>query len=126
MIALLLGLALAAPPAWEPRVWPSPGGGVVAAPAEAPPAPGLVEAAFRWYRARSRDDGAVCPFYPTCSGYGLRAYREWGLPLGAWLTIDRLLREYPWMAQADDYPIVTPHRTPRFHDPPPARHRAGR
>lgn len=131
MIALLLGLALAAPPGapsqpWEPRIWPAPAPGVASGPVEPPPRPGALEAAFRWYRARSKENGAVCPFYPTCSGYGIGAYREWGLPVAAWLTIDRLLREYPWMAKADDYPVVTPHRTPRFHDPVPDRDRPRR
>ena len=123
MIALLLGLALAASPGWEPTTWPSPGAGVSAAPPAPPPHPGLVEGAFRWYRGLSARNGANCPFFPTCSGYGLQAWREWGFPVSIWLTTDRLLREYPWMGAVDDYPIVTPHRTPRFDDPVPRRHR---
>lgn len=126
MIALILSVALASAPAWEPAAWPAPAPGVSGERSQPAPRPGFVEAAFRWYRARSQDDGAVCPFYPTCSGYGLQSWRSWGFPVSLWLTTDRLLREYPWMGTRDDYPIVTPHGAPRFHDPPPARRRARR
>lgn len=128
--ALLLGAALAGsgPPAWEPAAWPSPGGGVEARP-EAPTPPhrsGAMEALYRAYRRGSDRNGGGCPYYPTCSRYGIESWRTWGFPVGVWLTVDRLLREYPGMAKRQDYPIITPHRTPRFDDPVPARDGAGR
>lgn len=85
--------------------------------------PGLTEALYRWYRLRSDQDGAQCSFYPTCSGYGILAIRQRGAVLGLLLTVDRVLREYPGMEQHDHYPVVTPHQTPRLHDPVPAGRR---
>lgn len=120
MILLVATLALAD---WEPRDWPSPALGVSAAAPAPAPRQDLLSRAYGWYRKRSDKDGARCPFYPTCSAYGLQAVRTWGVPVGLWLLTDRFTREYPWMAKADDYPVVTPHRTPRFHDPVPDRHR---
>ena len=119
-MVLLLGIALAAPP-WEPADWPPPAPGVSAAAPVVPQRPGLVEAAYRWYRVQSAKDGATCPYFPTCSAYGITAWRTWGFPVAIWLTGDRLMREYPNMGKHDDYPVVTPHGTPRFEDPVPSR-----
>jgi putative membrane protein insertion efficiency factor len=39
--------------------------------------------------------GGHCRFYPTCSHYGVEAYREHGPLRGTWLTLRRLLRCHP-------------------------------
>ena len=130
IFAAVLVLSLAAqagdtsPATWGPRDWPDPAPGVSAAAAPTPLRRGLFEAAYRWYRGQSRDNGANCPYYPTCSGYGILAVRERGVPLGIWLTADRLMREYPQMGKFDHYPIVTPHSRARLYDPVPPRRRA--
>lgn len=119
MLALLLMcLSPRAEERWEPQPWPSPALGV-SAEAPAPPARGgLLEVAYRWYRATSRENpDGTCPFYPTCSGYGILAVREHGPVYGVLLAVDRLFREYPRMEVFDHYPIVMPHGTPRLHDP---------
>lgn len=125
-LAAALVISLAGAPDWEPPDWPSPGLGVSAAAPAPPPRSGLMEAAYRLYRQRSAENGGGCPYYPTCSGYGILAWRSWGLPVGVWLTADRLMREYPGMQKVDHYPIVTPHGIPRLDDPVPARRGPGR
>lgn len=40
--------------------------------------------------------GGHCRFWPTCSEYGLQAYREHGAIRGTLLTIRRLSRCHPW------------------------------
>lgn len=40
--------------------------------------------------------GPSCRFTPTCSQYGLEAFRKYGLIKGFWLTIRRLGRCHPW------------------------------
>lgn len=40
--------------------------------------------------------GGQCRFQPTCSHYGLEAYRVHGVIGGTWLTLRRLLRCQPW------------------------------
>jgi putative membrane protein insertion efficiency factor len=37
-----------------------------------------------------------CRFTPTCSQYGLEAFRRYGLFKGFWLTAKRLARCHPW------------------------------
>lgn len=37
-----------------------------------------------------------CRFTPTCSSYGLEAFRRYGLFKGFWLTVKRLSRCHPW------------------------------
>lgn len=37
-----------------------------------------------------------CRFYPTCSDYGLRASRQYGLAAGFVLLLKRLVRCHPW------------------------------
>ena len=39
-------------------------------------------------------DGDRCNMYPSCSSYGLHAFRKHGALKGAVLTADRLLHEY--------------------------------
>ena len=40
--------------------------------------------------------GGQCRYYPTCSHYGLAAYRQHGVFRGTWLTIKRILRCHPF------------------------------
>jgi putative membrane protein insertion efficiency factor len=40
--------------------------------------------------------GPKCRFTPTCSQYGLEAFRKYGLFKGFWLTIRRISRCHPW------------------------------
>ena len=40
--------------------------------------------------------GPCCRFTPTCSQYGLEAFRKHGLFKGGYLTIRRILRCHPW------------------------------
>lgn len=118
--ALLLHGALAQ--TWEPREWAPPHPGVPAGPPGREVRSDLLSQAYDWYHSRvSARDGARCPYYPTCSAYGLQAVRRWGWGVGTLLTLDRLLREYPWMQHFDHYPFVTPHETPRLYDPVPPR-----
>lgn len=48
--------------------------------------------------------GGRCRFYPSCSQYGLFAFREWGFFKGAWLTLRRLLKCGPWHEGGYDPP----------------------
>ncbi|MBN2799686.1 MAG: membrane protein insertion efficiency factor YidD [Deltaproteobacteria bacterium] len=119
MILLLAQIALAQP-TWGPwnQAW-APVGEVAGTPQAAPPSTSLVERAYRWYRGVSEHNGGGCPYYPTCSAYGVIAIRKHGLVVGALFTTDRLFREYPWMDHAHHYPLVTPHGFPRLYDPVP-------
>ncbi|MFC0186656.1 membrane protein insertion efficiency factor YidD [Fictibacillus aquaticus] len=38
----------------------------------------------------------TCRFYPTCSHYGLEAYRRFGAVKGTWLTFRRILKCHPF------------------------------
>jgi putative membrane protein insertion efficiency factor len=38
----------------------------------------------------------TCRFTPTCSQYGLKAFQQYGLFKGFWLTAKRVLRCHPW------------------------------
>lgn len=37
-----------------------------------------------------------CRFTPTCSQYGIEAFRKYGPIKGGWLTIKRIARCNPW------------------------------
>ena len=37
-----------------------------------------------------------CPYYPTCSNYGLQAIEKYGALKGSWLALRRLLRCHPF------------------------------
>ena len=52
---------------------------------------------IRFYRgAISPLFPASCRFTPTCSQYGLEAFRKHGPIKGLYLTVRRLLRCHPW------------------------------
>lgn len=122
MIALWWLLQTASAQEWGP--WDDRWAPVGDAPGVVAPPPvgnGVLDRAWRAYRKRSAADGAHCPYYPTCSGYGRTAVRTWGLVPGSMLTLDRLLREYWWMDKVDDYPLITRFGTPRLLDPVPTR-----
>ncbi len=51
----------------------------------------------------------TCIFYPSCSLYAIRAFREWGFIRGMGMTIWRLLRCQPF--SHGGYDFVPPHRS---------------
>ncbi len=40
--------------------------------------------------------GPSCRFTPTCSHYGLEAFKKYGVFKGFWLTVRRIARCHPW------------------------------
>ncbi|MDQ6992712.1 MAG: membrane protein insertion efficiency factor YidD [Mariprofundus sp.] len=38
-------------------------------------------------------DGRSCPSYPVCSLYAQQALQQYGLLMGSWLAVDRLIHE---------------------------------
>lgn len=40
--------------------------------------------------------GPKCRYTPTCSQYGIDAFKKHGLIKGFWLTVRRLSRCHPW------------------------------
>ena len=40
--------------------------------------------------------GPKCRFTPTCSQYGLEAFKKYGVLKGFWLTVKRISRCHPW------------------------------
>ena len=67
---------------------------------------GLALACIRFYQASVSPFGmAACRFQPTCSHYGLEAYRKYGFLMATAKTVWRILRCNPW------------NHGPR-HDPP--------
>lgn len=43
-----------------------------------------------------------CRFTPTCSQYGLQAFKRYGVFKGFWLTLKRLARCHPWGGRGYD------------------------
>ncbi|MEA2087570.1 MAG: membrane protein insertion efficiency factor YidD [Candidatus Caldatribacteriota bacterium] len=39
---------------------------------------------------------ATCRFYPTCSEYATQALKKYGLLMGLWLSLRRILRCHPF------------------------------
>jgi len=82
--------------------------------------PSFTSHAFHFYQKHiSSDDGATCPFYPTCSGYAYQALKKHGLFYGSLLSLDRLFSEYPGMPKSGLYPLITKHGIHRPYDPVP-------
>ena len=50
----------------------------------------------------------TCIFYPSCSLYAIRAFREWGFIRGMGMTVRRLLRCHPY--SHGGYDFVPPHK----------------
>ncbi len=46
--------------------------------------------------------GKQCRFTPTCSQYGLEAFKKYGPLKGGYLTIKRILRCNPWGGHGHD------------------------
>ena len=40
--------------------------------------------------------GPSCRYTPTCSAYGMEAFKKYGLFKGFWLTVKRISRCHPW------------------------------
>ena len=59
-------------------------------------------------------DNKHCPSYPSCSSYGLQAFRKYGAFWGTMLTIDRLIHE-PSEARFSPYIIIRGER--KIYDP---------
>ncbi|TXI81927.1 MAG: membrane protein insertion efficiency factor YidD [Crocinitomicaceae bacterium] len=46
--------------------------------------------------------GPKCRFTPTCSDYGMQAFRKYGPLKGLWLTIKRVSKCHPWGSHGHD------------------------
>ena len=58
-----------------------------------------------------------CRFEPTCSGYALEAFEEWGFFIGFYLTLMRILRCHPFCRGGfDPVPINKRKRRKNSHD----------
>lgn len=48
--------------------------------------------------------GPSCRFTPTCSNYAIEALRKYGVVVGGWKSIRRIVRCNPWGGQGHDPP----------------------
>ncbi|MEO7120241.1 MAG: membrane protein insertion efficiency factor YidD [Ginsengibacter sp.] len=46
--------------------------------------------------------GPSCRYTPTCSQYGLEAFKKYGPVKGLWLTVKRIARCNPWGGHGHD------------------------
>ncbi|HVF97047.1 MAG TPA: membrane protein insertion efficiency factor YidD [Flavisolibacter sp.] len=46
--------------------------------------------------------GPKCRFTPTCSNYGLEAFKKYGAKKGLWLTARRIAKCHPWGSSGYD------------------------
>ncbi len=74
---------------------------------------------FKFYRdVLSPLDGPKCPYYPTCSQFGVEAVRKYGVFWGLLMLFNRQMREYPNLLKDRWYPLVIKHGVLRAYDPP--------
>jgi putative membrane protein insertion efficiency factor len=64
--------------------------------------------------------GGHCRFEPSCSRYGIEAYREHGPFRGTWLTARRLARCHPFSGRSGFDPVPEKRPMKRI-SPDPAR-----
>lgn len=43
-----------------------------------------------------------CRYYPSCSEYAIGAINHYGICIGLWMTLKRLLRCHPWSSGGYD------------------------
>jgi putative membrane protein insertion efficiency factor len=46
--------------------------------------------------------GPACRFTPTCSHYGIEAFKKYGPVKGLWLTVKRISKCHPWGGSGED------------------------
>jgi uncharacterized protein len=46
--------------------------------------------------------GPSCRYTPTCSQYGIEAFKKYGPAKGLWLTVKRIARCNPWGGHGHD------------------------
>jgi putative membrane protein insertion efficiency factor len=46
--------------------------------------------------------GPTCRYTPTCSQYGIEAFKKYGPIKGGWLTLKRIARCHPWGGHGHD------------------------
>jgi putative membrane protein insertion efficiency factor len=50
--------------------------------------------------------GDVCRYYPSCSAYAMQAIQQYGVVVGGFLGVRRIIRCHPWAAGGvDDVPV---------------------
>jgi hypothetical protein len=59
-------------------------------------------------------DGRDCPSWPACSAYATQAMQRYGVGLGSWLMLDRLIHEHDDVRLA---PLVLIAGEARVYDP---------
>jgi putative membrane protein insertion efficiency factor len=69
--------------------------------------------------------GGHCRFEPTCSQYGLDAYRRYGACRGTLLTARRIGRCHPFSAGGYDPVPIKPEDQPRNSPPTPHQDETG-
>lgn len=71
--------------------------------------------------------GRGCRYSPTCSNYGLDAYRMYGPLHATWLTARRILRCHPFVKGGyDPVPIPDDHSPPTTQPHDAAEHQHAR
>ncbi len=74
---------------------------------------------FKFYQEiLSPIDGPKCPYYPTCSQFGIEAVKNYGPFWGLLMLFNRQMREYPNLARDKWYPLVIKYGVLRVYDPP--------